>query len=818
MKYQGQISREAFNRALEQCETEPFLTPGSIQAHGLLIAFEAQSLRICQVSANTRMWFHHFPGELLETSLAEWLPASALAQVKQAMVHPQGYFSLDLEPPCNAHLHPVDGLMVLELEPCYLEPSALPALQRQTQQLLQALQGSPDLLHMSQTLCKGLRQLLSVDQVVVYQLNADGHGTVIAESQADTVPSYLDQHFPASDIPQQVRRHAVRHPLRYTPDVQAFPEALIPPLNPLLGTPLNQAACQLRSPHYWVTQYYANMGVRGVLALALVQNNNLWGYICAHHRHALYLDRQLIDLAQLLGQSFNALIRPREFDAHQKRRNQLQQLLDTLLYSIAGAEPWYQGILDNHDAALQLMNATGLVLRVHGTTHRLGHTPNQAQISVLLNWLNRRGEQLFCTDTLANHFQPASDYLDCGAGLLALSVSEPLDDWLLWFRPEEARTVTWAGKPEKLLKPGADGQIVLTPRDSFDRWVELVSGCSYPFANIEIELAQTFRNALLDRLFQISQTMRRSTERYLQQTRRQLNNLLGSLQDIVWQAESPSVVLRYISPPVADITGYPPEAFLENPQLWLNIIHPEDRQWVLNSLQHCAPQQRFTIEYRVIGRDGKQLWLRNRGRALQDMPTLPPRLEGIATDITQQKLMANQLQQQTNYDLLTGLPNRYLTLDRLSQLCHRQQRDPRQVFTILYLNIHRFRLINDSLGHRVGDQVLIKIAQRLDQSSRGVDTVGRLGSDEFVVLLPGVGQVEQAIPFAHRLEQVIGEPLHAAGQHLQLSVSIGIRVVNQSSDAQDPDRLLQQADSAEHAARHEQQLYRVFDPIPSPKF
>ena len=809
--YTEKISREEFLRAHEQCETEPFLTPGSIQPHGLLIAFEPDSLRIRQLSANVADWFGQPAGALLDTGLANLLPPATLAAVQAALAEPDGgFFPLALSRPAYGALHPDDGLMVLEIEPRLLEAETLFQLHRHHRRINQRLQNSSSLAVMGDTLAVAVRELLAVDQVVVYRFGLDDHGTVMAEARDSAMPTYRDQRFPATDVPQQVRRHATHQRVRFTPDIQAEAVPLVPPLNPLSGRPLNQAGGQLRSPHYWAVQYYRNMGVRGVLALSIVEQGRLWGYVCALHRTPRYLDRELVSLTEMLTQTFSALIRPRQIADHQILHDRLQTLLDQILHSVTHAEPWWAGLLAPASAAMDLMEARGLAIWVGGDRHLVGDTPDTSQLTGLVDWLNRRGEAVFWTDDLGDHYPPASRFRDRGAGLLAVSVSEPCEDWLLWFRPEVAQTVAWAGKPAKLVKPGADGQPVLTPRDSFDRWVEQVEGLSLPFREIQIELARELRGALLRRLLRVSRELHGHTERRLGEVRERLNHLLGSLQDIVWQAEAPGLTLRYISPPVETITGHPPRAFLEKPSLWLTVVHPEDRERVHAVFENSRHDEPFEVEYRIIRADGKVGWLRNRGRIIHDERSGGYRLEGIASEITRQKQMERQLHQQANYDLLTGLPNRYLTLDRLTQLCGRQQRNQELVFTLLYLDINRFKLINDSLGHEAGDQALVHVARQLEQSLRASDTVGRLGGDEFVLLLPEVGDEAEAVACARRIEAAVAEPLQVGEQTLQLSTSIGILLVAEPDLP--PDRLLHRADIAMYAAKHARQLYRVFDP------
>jgi len=177
-----------------------------------------------------------------------------------------------------------------------------------------------------------------------------------------------------------------------------------------------------------------------------------------------------------------------------------------------------------------------------------------------------------------------------------------------------------------------------------------------------------------------------------------------------------------------------------------------------------------------------------------------PILVGVAHDISERKRAEARLNQLAHYDVLTGLPNRALIHDRLRQAMARAERG-QTLLAVMFLDLDRFKEINDSLGHAAGDEVLKEAARRLQSCLRSTDSVGRLGGDEFTVLLEDVHHVDEITVVAGKILAAFGEPAEVAGHELRLSTSIGVTVF--PLDDQDADTLLKNADMAMYQAKQE---------------
>ncbi|MGH7464927.1 MAG: putative bifunctional diguanylate cyclase/phosphodiesterase, partial [Longimicrobiales bacterium] len=183
---------------------------------------------------------------------------------------------------------------------------------------------------------------------------------------------------------------------------------------------------------------------------------------------------------------------------------------------------------------------------------------------------------------------------------------------------------------------------------------------------------------------------------------------------------------------------------------------------------------------------------------------------GIVHDITERKRAEDLLLHNAFHDALTGLPNRALFVDRLERLLRQVDRHPDYVFGVAFLDLDEFKIVNDSYGHMVGDDLLVSIARRLEGCVRAGDTVARLGGDEFAVLLAEVSDVRDATRVAERIMTELSVPFRLAGHEIFMTASIGISL--SSSGYARPEEILRDADAAMYRAKLDGSRYQVFDP------
>jgi diguanylate cyclase (GGDEF)-like protein/PAS domain S-box-containing protein len=236
-----------------------------------------------------------------------------------------------------------------------------------------------------------------------------------------------------------------------------------------------------------------------------------------------------------------------------------------------------------------------------------------------------------------------------------------------------------------------------------------------------------------------------------------------------------------------------------HPHDWFDRVHPSDLPFLQTLIEsHLAGEQpHLEVEHRVRHADGSYRWMLARGLAVCGPHGRPYRLAGSQTDISRRKAAEENLRQAALHDALTGLPNRALFWDRVSQAIGRASRGTG--FAVLYIDMDQFKLVNDSLGHLAGDELLRALAARLEMCMRPGDTVARLGGDEFAALVEDVGSAEGALRVADRLHQELRVPFPVLGHDLRVSASIG--VVADGARYQRPEDLLRDADTAMYRAK-----------------
>jgi diguanylate cyclase (GGDEF)-like protein/PAS domain S-box-containing protein len=278
-------------------------------------------------------------------------------------------------------------------------------------------------------------------------------------------------------------------------------------------------------------------------------------------------------------------------------------------------------------------------------------------------------------------------------------------------------------------------------------------------------LERTIRYAV--RHHQVMVDLRRSEERYAV--------AVQATNDGIWDWDLAGESMHF-SDRWKALLGYADAFASERPDAWFDLVHPDDvarlRREINSHLSGTSPH--FENEHRIRHADGDWRWVLTRGLTTRDADGRPRRITGSLSDITDRRVAQERLIHDALHDSLTGLPNRALFLDRLTQCLRHLERDADYACGLLYVDIDRFKLVNDSLSHAAGDRLLIEIARRVGQVLRPGDTLARLGGDEFAILLDGAITPDGALGIAARVAGAIAQPLRFERRELSVSASIGI--------------------------------------------
>jgi diguanylate cyclase (GGDEF)-like protein/PAS domain S-box-containing protein len=251
----------------------------------------------------------------------------------------------------------------------------------------------------------------------------------------------------------------------------------------------------------------------------------------------------------------------------------------------------------------------------------------------------------------------------------------------------------------------------------------------------------------------------------------------------------------FTSAQVEPILGYTPEEWQSDPDLFVRLLHPDDRDRVLAA--HARTHRThdpLSVEYRLLSRDGDVVWIRDEGVIVLGDDGAPLYLQGYLLDITAEREAEEQLRRQALYDPLTGLANRAFFHEQLEHAVA-VRKETHQQTALIFIDLNEFKAINDQHGHSVGDEVLATLGERIRRLIRAGDSVARLGGDEFAVLLAVVSEPAEAAVVAERLLERITAPMEVAGRTFTLGASVGIAIGGSGVD------LLKQADAAMYRAK-----------------
>ncbi len=303
--------------------------------------------------------------------------------------------------------------------------------------------------------------------------------------------------------------------------------------------------------------------------------------------------------------------------------------------------------------------------------------------------------------------------------------------------------------------------------------------------------------------YKFEEKTRKSKERY--------ELIITATNDGVWDWDLKTDVI-YFSPRWKSMLGYREDEIGTSPTEWFKRIHPDDEKQLraeLNShINGISP--RLEREYRMMNADGKIVWMLIRGLVVCDGQGVACRIAGSQSEITTRKMAEERLAYDALHDPLTDLPNRVLFMDRLSFRIEHTKRHPNEFFAVLFLDLDRFKVVNDSLGHSAGDQLLITTALRIQQCLRPEDTVSRLSGDEFAILLNEVHDISDAVRVAERIRARLVTTTLLGSIERSPTASIGIALYHNNYEK--PDEILRDADLAMYRAKTlGRNRYQVFD-------
>lgn len=524
----GEAAPPAFGEAtLTNCEREQIHLAGSIQPHGALLVLREPDLTVLQASANAAAFLGLAPGRLTGRSLAEIAgdladrlagtledPLDTIPAVVRCALGPQAapHDAMVHRPACG-------GGLVIEIE----RAGRTLDLSRHVERGLQGMLGAWSMRGLCEEAARIFRDVTGYDRVMIYRFDEDGHGEVLGEERVGHVEPYLGNRYPASDIPQIARRLYEHNRVRVLVDVNYAPVPIEPHPSPETGAQLDMSLCVLRAISPLHIRYLQNMGVGATLVTSIMVGGKLWGLVSCHHYAARLAPFEMRATCELLAEALATRIAALESFSQAQAELAVRRLEQRLIEAISREGDWRAALFDHPEALLQPLNASGCALLFEGQIRTAGEVPATAVLRELGEWLDgRRPDQhVVALHALGLEVPAFAPLIPIGAGLIAAPVSSSPGEYLIWFRPEQVRTVTWGGDPTKPVIIG-DDPAQLSPRRSFAQWHQVVEGTSEPWTPRDITAVRLICDTVADVVLQFRSVRMLIAQDQLAHVRRQV--------------------------------------------------------------------------------------------------------------------------------------------------------------------------------------------------------------------------------------------------------------------------------------------------------
>lgn len=500
----------AKNVDLSNCDREQVHIPGAIQPHGTLLTIAESGLVVLQASVNCEAVLgvphKRLIGQPLDRAFGEADARRIGDRLAQENFDNGPVHVLRAALPagdCDVFAHRNAGVLILEIElPPPGDAAPLLDLYSQLRATISRLQSTRTLQAFFDLAVSQIRHFTGFDRVMAYKFLEDGSGHVIAESKLAVLEPYLDLHYPATDIPQPARRMFALSPLRHLPNVDYVPVALAPEMHPGTGEPIDLSHSILRSVSIIYRTYLRNMGVKATMVMPLMKDGQLWGLIsCVHHSSPRHVPYEARMASEFLAHMLSLMMAAKEDAESFAYRLRMETILDRMMQSLDARADLHMVLAGgNSPAGIDAyIESGGAAVVTEDRVTCVGATPAEPQLKALVAWLATSTELILATDRLPEIYPPAAELTAVAAGVLAVRLSKRRPEFVIWFRPEQAKTVLWAGNPLKQAElDETDGMLRLMPRGSFALWQESVAGRSRPWASFEITAAADLRWAIVE--------------------------------------------------------------------------------------------------------------------------------------------------------------------------------------------------------------------------------------------------------------------------------------------------------------------------------
>ncbi len=487
------------------CGSVPIQLINLIQPYGVLVVVRREDHKMIQVSENATEVFGMPYADLIDTRIESHITGETGIDLLNHIDNQNKIPSVweISHKPFLALLHSYEKYFIVEIDKAPYDKSQqllFVDVYREIKYAMSLIQSSPSIEDAARNCAKEIKRISGFDKVMVYRFDQNWNGTVIAEQCEPDMESYLGITFPASDIPQQARKLYQKNAYRFIPTREYQAVRLFPVINPIAGSFIDLSDCNLRSVPAVHLEYLGNMNVTSSLSARIMNGDTLWGLITCHHKTEKTLSFEVRSIFEMLSNVVSArmasLLNNEVHRFSLRMKEQYKNLVEDAYRK--GSDNISAALLDGEPDLLTLFSAGGVAISLAGRVQFKGEVPEPEQFRELMLWLHaKRLRHVFTTDSLANEYDQAADFSNVASGMMVVPVDFENDEYVILFRPEFVRTVTWGGNPEDRIR-FEDGSRNYHPRASFAKWKELVQGTSKSWREEEVSAAESLRSFIYE--------------------------------------------------------------------------------------------------------------------------------------------------------------------------------------------------------------------------------------------------------------------------------------------------------------------------------
>ncbi len=533
---------------LTNCDREPIHLLGAIQPIGFLVSL-TEDWTVERVSANLEAFAGVPARQAIGRPIDSLFHAEAVHTLRNRVAMLRGADAVERifhhrliegRDPFDVAIHVSDGRIVIEAQPSS-EPSG--DATNTVRSMIARLDQTVDFPRFFNEGARLVRALTGIDRVMIYRFAEDGSGEVVAEAAKAGIGSFKGLHYPATDIPRQARELYKRNLLRIISDVEAEPVPVAPARDGD-GRLLDLSLSVLRSVSPIHIEYLRNMGVRASMSISIIVDDKLWGLFACHHYSPMVPTFERRSVCELLAQMFSMRLESRERKELVEFERRARNIADQLLGAVASDDT----LLNDPDWLSEILTsaipADGVGVWINGSYAFSGVTPDAAAFRRIVARLTEISpDRVYSTDHIANLVEDADAFASSAAGLLAIPISRAAPNFVILFRQELIRSVSWGGDPHKPVEYGPNGPR-LTPRESFAEWKETVEGRARAFTPSELRVAETLRATLIEVVLRMADeaTMQRQQanerqELLIAELNHRVRNILGVIRGLIRQSK-----------------------------------------------------------------------------------------------------------------------------------------------------------------------------------------------------------------------------------------------------------------------------------------